>query len=87
MARCAADLNARLQDIGARRLHTVISQVTEEVSFNAHNIVAEAAAPDVESDTEVGETVPIKFVVDADYVRERLDIIMREKQDLDKYIL
>ena len=78
MASCAVDLNARLQDIGARRLHTVISSVTESISFDAHNIFA-AAQGEGEEWADV--------VVDADYVRKQLDAIMREKQDLDKYIL
>ena len=39
IAQLAAQLNERLEDIGARRLHTIMEQVLEEVSFNAeeHN--------------------------------------------------
>ncbi|MFA4986154.1 MAG: ATP-dependent protease ATPase subunit HslU [Candidatus Brocadiia bacterium] len=35
MARIAEDLNTRLQNIGARRLHTVLEKVLEEISFTA----------------------------------------------------
>ncbi|HLY10502.1 MAG TPA: ATP-dependent protease ATPase subunit HslU [Planctomycetota bacterium] len=35
MATIAADINATSQDIGARRLHTVVENVLEELSFNA----------------------------------------------------
>lgn len=35
IARVAADLNDRLENIGARRLHTVLEKVLEEVSFHA----------------------------------------------------
>ena len=30
-----ASINERLENIGARRLHTVIEKVVEEISFNA----------------------------------------------------
>ncbi|HVR83087.1 MAG TPA: HslU--HslV peptidase ATPase subunit, partial [Planctomycetota bacterium] len=35
MATIAADINSSTQDIGARRLHTVVENVLEELSFNA----------------------------------------------------
>jgi ATP-dependent HslUV protease ATP-binding subunit HslU len=35
MARIAWDVNMRVENIGARRLHTVIEQVLEEISFRA----------------------------------------------------
>jgi ATP-dependent HslUV protease ATP-binding subunit HslU len=35
MATVAADINLSTQDIGARRLHTVVENVLEELSFNA----------------------------------------------------
>ncbi|HOA14200.1 MAG TPA: ATP-dependent protease ATPase subunit HslU [Myxococcota bacterium] len=38
IAEIAADLNGRLENIGARRLHTVLEKVLEEVSFMAPEI-------------------------------------------------
>ena len=35
MARLATDVNAKAEDIGARRLHTIIERVLEELSFTA----------------------------------------------------
>jgi len=45
IAQVAADLNDRLENIGARRLHTVLEKVLEEVSFHASDIA--------------GQTVPV----------------------------
>jgi ATP-dependent HslUV protease ATP-binding subunit HslU len=45
VAEVAAELNARFENIGARRLHTVLEKVLEEVSFHA---------PDIR-----GQTIPI----------------------------
>lgn len=36
MARYAQRANEKTEDIGARRLHTVVEKVLEEISFNAH---------------------------------------------------
>jgi len=38
IAEVAAELNSRFQNIGARRLHTVMEKVLEEVSFHAPDI-------------------------------------------------
>lgn len=35
IASAASDLNERVEDIGARRLHTLMEQVLEEIAFNA----------------------------------------------------
>ena len=35
MARMAAMLNKSIENIGARRLHTVIERIVEEISFDA----------------------------------------------------
>jgi ATP-dependent HslUV protease ATP-binding subunit HslU len=35
IARCAERMNQRVENIGARRLHTIMEKVLEEVSFNA----------------------------------------------------
>jgi ATP-dependent HslUV protease ATP-binding subunit HslU len=40
MARLAAEVNQRTEDIGARRLHTVLEKILEDLSFQAPNIEA-----------------------------------------------
>jgi ATP-dependent HslUV protease ATP-binding subunit HslU len=67
IARIAAAINEQSEDIGARRLHTVMEKVMEEISFKA---------PDV----------PRKVVIDAAYVRGRLEGILQDR-DLTRYIL
>jgi ATP-dependent HslUV protease ATP-binding subunit HslU len=38
MARLAAEVNQKTEDIGARRLHTVLEKILEDLSFQAPNI-------------------------------------------------
>ncbi len=68
IAEIAALVNERTENIGARRLYTVMETVLEDISFDA---------PDI-SENEV--------VIDADYVREKLEDIV-EDEDLSRYIL
>ncbi len=68
MAAIAARVNEGTENIGARRLHTVLEKVLEKISFDA---------PELE-DPEV--------VVDAAFVRERLEGLVEDK-DLSRYIL
>jgi ATP-dependent HslUV protease ATP-binding subunit HslU len=68
IARIAAQVNTSMENIGARRLHTIMERLLEEVSF---------AAPDVEGK---------RVVVDADYVRSRLQDIVKD-EDLSRYVL
>src|SRR5438034_2124636 len=68
VADIAFEVNRTQQNIGARRLHTILERVVEEVSYE-------------------GPDLPEKrVVVDANYVRQRLDQIM-QKEDLSKFIL
>jgi len=68
IASAAADVNERTQNIGARRLHTVMERLLDEVSFDA---------PEMNDQ---------RVVVDASYVRERLDEIAADT-DLSRFIL
>jgi len=68
LAEIAAQVNARTENIGARRLHTVLERLLEEVSFSAPELAG----------TEVK--------VDASYVHQRLDPILKN-EDLSRYIL
>jgi ATP-dependent HslUV protease ATP-binding subunit HslU len=64
----AARVNEGTDDIGARRLHTVMEKLLEELSFEA---------PDLGGS---------HHVVDAEFVRARLEALVRD-QDLSRYIL
>ena len=56
MARLATVVNARTEDIGARRLHTIMEKVLEEISFTAPERKGETVAIDAGFVTErVGE--------------------------------
>jgi ATP-dependent HslUV protease ATP-binding subunit HslU len=48
IAEVAADLNERVEDIGARRLHTLMEQVLEDVAFNAEDFVGKTIVIDGE---------------------------------------
>ena len=68
IARISAEANERMENIGARRLHTILEKLLDEVSFTAPEMP--------------GREVRI----DAGYVSERLDAILKN-EDLSRYIL
>ncbi len=61
-------VNTRTEDIGARRLHTIMERLFEDISFEAPE--------------RGGESV----LIDAPYVRKKLDAIIKD-EDLSRYIL
>jgi ATP-dependent HslUV protease ATP-binding subunit HslU len=71
MAELAAEANAGMENIGARRLVTVIEHVFEQISFDA---------PDLAT---TGET---RITITPDFVRERLAAVMSD-QDLRRFVL
>jgi ATP-dependent HslUV protease ATP-binding subunit HslU len=68
IAEYAFKVNQRTQNIGARRLYTIMERILEELSFDA---------PD---------NPKSRVVVDADYVRTRIDEVSKD-EDLSKFIL
>ncbi len=64
----AASVNEMTQNIGARRLQTVMDKLLEEISFSAPERRGE------------------KITIDAEYVRSRLQGILKD-EDLSRYIL
>ncbi len=68
IARISAEANEKMENIGARRLHTILEKLLDEVSFTAPEMP--------------GREVRI----DAGYVSERLDAILKN-EDLSRYIL
>ncbi len=67
----AAQANARLENIGARRLMTIVEKVFEQVNFDAPERVA------------AGET---RFVVTPQFVEEQVAAIVKD-EDLSRFVL
>ena len=68
IARISAEANEKMENIGARRLHTILEKLLDEVSFTAPEMPGR------------------EVLIDAEYVSERLDAILKD-QDLSRYIL
>jgi ATP-dependent HslUV protease ATP-binding subunit HslU len=68
VARLASELNERMENIGARRLQTVMTTLLEDILF------------------ELPESGMEGVTIDADFVRERLKLVV-EDEDLRRYIL
>ena len=71
MAEMAAEANASMENIGARRLMTVIEQVFAEISFDAPDLAKKGTK---------------KIEITEAFVRERLAEIMAD-EDLTKFVL
>ncbi|KAF6260956.1 P-loop containing nucleoside triphosphate hydrolase protein [Scenedesmus sp. NREL 46B-D3] len=77
ISKAAEDANRMLDNIGARRLHTVLERVLAEVSFSADKLVAEAKASSGSSK-------------DAAAAEQMVEACMKEllkHQDLSRYVL
>src|SRR5690606_2984269 len=71
IAELAAQANATLENIGARRLMTIVEKVFDEINFDAPQMV------------ERGET---KLTITADFVRQQVAAIVADA-DLSKFVL
>ncbi len=71
IAEIAFQVNERTENIGARRLHTVMERLLEEVSYAA-------------ADMAIGSES--KLVIDKDYVEQQLEALAKD-EDLSRYIL
>ncbi|MEG0882552.1 MAG: HslU--HslV peptidase ATPase subunit, partial [Janthinobacterium sp.] len=71
LAEIAYSVNERTENIGARRLHTVMEKLLEEVSFTA---------------SENSSGTENLLVIDAAYVNERLEALS-VNEDLSRYVL
>jgi ATP-dependent HslUV protease ATP-binding subunit HslU len=93
MADFAFQVNEQTENIGARRLHTIMEKVLDEISFHAPDLVkpVEGVVPSakvpmlVERTTDKG-VVERVVVVDREYVRAQVAEIVKN-QDLSRYIL
>jgi ATP-dependent HslUV protease ATP-binding subunit HslU len=77
----AAQVNRTVENIGARRLHTVMERIMEEISFDAGNHLAEGE--DSSEDAPANKTV----TVTKELVQERLGDLVVHESELKKYIL
>jgi ATP-dependent HslUV protease ATP-binding subunit HslU len=93
MADFAFRVNENTENIGARRLHTIMEKVLDEISFHAPDLVkpvegvaTAAKVPAlVERTTDKG-VVERVVVVDREYVQQQVAEIVKN-QDLSRYIL
>lgn len=72
MATVAFDVNRLVENIGARRLHTIVERILQEVSFNASELVKDPTTAHV--------------TIDAALVHEKVGSML-ETADLSKFIL
>jgi ATP-dependent HslUV protease ATP-binding subunit HslU len=96
MARFAFQVNETTENIGARRLHTIMEKVLDEISFEAPDIVKAAggaisdkvpALIERSVSTPSGEPVHERvLIVDRAYVERQVASIVKN-QDLSRYIL
>jgi len=76
IARVTYESNNSIENIGARRLHSVIEKIIEQISYEAPDISEKKAASDDNSNYEI----------DSDYVLKMVDDF-KKKTDLKKYVL
>jgi ATP-dependent HslUV protease ATP-binding subunit HslU len=93
MARFAFEVNESTENIGARRLHTILEKVLDEISFEAPDMAK--AAGDVPASDKVPALVQRQvegggmervLVIDRAYVDRQVEGIVKN-QDLSRYIL
>jgi ATP-dependent HslUV protease ATP-binding subunit HslU len=92
MARFAFQVNESTENIGARRLHTILERVLDEISFEAPDIVKAAGNGFVSDkvpallERQTNSGVERVLVVDRAYVEKQVAGIVKN-QDLSRYIL
>jgi ATP-dependent HslUV protease ATP-binding subunit HslU len=101
MARFAFRVNETTENIGARRLHTIMERVLDEISFLAPDLMKghSAEGASLAGSGENGATVPLPVaevdsaegrervvLIDPEYVRAMVASIVKD-QDLSRYIL
>jgi len=74
IARTAAKVNETVENIGARRLHTILTNLLEELMFGVPEMLAD------------GRITGNRVVIDADQVLDKLGKVVADR-DLSQYIL
>ena len=93
IARVSALLNQNIENIGARRLTSVVAQVLNKLGFDAPDLVAKKldAVPEAEREKDselvcIDGTWMVKVTVDAQMVNDAVKDVMK-KTDLSKFTL
>jgi ATP-dependent HslUV protease ATP-binding subunit HslU len=93
MADFAFQVNEQTENIGARRLHTIMEKVLDEISFHAPDLVkpvegvaASTKVPKLVERAGDKGVVERVVVVDREYVQQQVAEIVKN-QDLSRYIL
>jgi ATP-dependent HslUV protease ATP-binding subunit HslU len=93
MADFAFQVNEQTENIGARRLHTIMEKVLDEISFHApdmvkpaEGVVVSGKVPTLAERTNDKGVVDRVVVVDREYVQQQVAAIVKN-QDLSRYIL
>jgi ATP-dependent HslUV protease ATP-binding subunit HslU len=73
VARVAEEVNTAVDNIGARRLHTILERIVDDISYDAPEKARETGAP-------------VTVVVDKEDVATKIGDLLK-KQDLSKYVL
>lgn len=74
IAKVAEEVNTSVDNIGARRLHTILERIVEDISFDAP-----------EKSRESSQNC-VTIVIDKEDVRSKIEDLLK-KQDLSKYVL
>ncbi|HXS12804.1 MAG TPA: ATP-dependent protease ATPase subunit HslU [Acidobacteriaceae bacterium] len=98
MARFAFQVNENTENIGARRLHTIMEKVLDEISFHAPDLVKPPASPSPQLDAHQPNLPTLHerandkgandkvLTVTREYVQQQVASIVKN-QDLSRYIL
>ncbi len=73
IASIAHDLNTTVENIGARRLHTIVEKVLEDLSF--------------EYPKGGKAKKPVDVVIDAKYAQEKLGTLLKQKSEKAKFVI
>lgn len=73
ISRVAEEVNTSVDNIGARRLHTILERIVDDISYDAPERARETGAP-------------VTVVVDKEDVVRKIDDLLK-RQDLSKYVL
>lgn len=94
MARFAFEVNETTENIGARRLHTILERVLDEISFHAPDMVkaarenspAQDGVPSLSPRNKEGNGPEFTLTVDKAYVQQQVASIVKNL-DLSRFIL
>ena len=84
IAQVAFEVNRTMDNIGARRLHTIVEKILEELSFDAPDWARDERRRLREEKGERPEVV--RFTVDKAYVEAKVRHLL-ETSDVSKFIL